>query len=94
MGILASLEEEIRYYRGLPNVSINNDFSLVTWWKEKGVKFHKLYRLGYMSSIAHANVTSSAAVERLFSAAGRIVTGDRVNTKAPRVKSILLIHKN
>ena len=64
------------------------------WWKEKGVDFHKLYRLGYMSSIAHANVASCATVERLFSTAGRIVTRDRVNTKPQRVETILLIHKN
>ena len=36
-----------------------------------------LYRLGYMSSIAHANVASSADVERLFSTAGKIVTRER-----------------
>ena len=47
----------------------------------KGVKFHKVYRLGYMASIAHANVAPNSAVERLFSAAGRIVSRDRANTK-------------
>ena len=30
-----------------------------------------------MASIAHANVASSSVVERLFSAAGRIVNRDR-----------------
>ena len=94
LGILASLEEEIKYYKGLPHVNINNEFNLLTWWEKNGVDFHKLYRIGYMSSIAHANVASSTTVERLFSTACRIVTRDRVNTKPQRVETILLIHKN
>ena len=57
---------------------------LRTWWREKGVKFHKLYRLGYMASIAHANVVSSSVVERLFSPAGRIVSRERASTKPER----------
>ena len=93
-GLLLSLEEEIKYYQGLPHIDVNTEFNLLTWWREKGVKFHKLYRLGYMASIAHANVASSSVVERLFSAAGRIVNRDRANTKPERVESILLIHKN
>ena len=48
LGVLVSLMEEIKYYKGLPLVNINNEFNLLTWWEEKGVNFHKLYRLGYM----------------------------------------------
>ena len=91
--LLLSLKE-VKYIQRLPLIDVNTEFNLLTWWREKGVKFHKLYRLGYMASVAHANVASDSAVERLFSAAGRTVGRDRANTEPNRVESILLIHKN
>ena len=94
LGILATLEEEIKFYKGLPQVDVNADFILLEWWRDKGVELHKLFRLGYMASIAHANVASSSSVERLFSAAGRVVSRDRANTKPERVETILLVNKN
>ena len=94
LGILFSLDEEIQYYKGLPQVDFNKNFKLLEWWRDKGVGFHKLFRLGYMASIAHANVASSSSVERLFSTAGRVVTRDRANTKPRHVETILIVNKN
>ena len=94
LGMLATLEEEFQYYKGLPQIDVNADFKLLEWWREKGVGYHKLFRLGYMASIAHANVVSSSSVERLFSAAGRVVSRDRANTKPERVETILMVNKN
>lgn len=47
-----------------------------------------------MASIAHANFASSSSVERLFSAAGRVVGRNRANTKPERVETILLVNNN
>ena len=66
LGMLSTLEEEVKFYKGLPNVDINTKFNLLSWWGEKGVKFHKLYRiwLPLNSNIASSSRLSNCSVQR------------------------------
>lgn len=64
--------------------------SLLQWWEDNKLRFPKLYGV---ARFIHAIPASSAAAERLFSKAGRVVTF-RPNMKASLVDELLFLKSN
>lgn len=79
---------ELDEYKSL---RLRNDFdSLLDWWEDNKTRFPRLY---CVARFIHSIPASSAAAERLFSKAGRIVTF-RPNMKAGLVDELLFLKSN
>ena len=93
-GLLPSLAAELAIYRRFKRKAGLSHSGVRMWWKDVGVAKHKLYRLAYLASYYLAMMVSSANVERLFSAAGRLVSALRASLGGEVVENILLVNTN
>lgn len=73
------------------NMEDGRDFDLLSWWKVHSTVFPNLSRMArqYLAFPA-----SSAGVERLFSAAGRMHNDLRKNVKESTLERSLMVWKN
>lgn len=83
------VEAELSSY--LTASTIDGEENPLTWWKEHQVNFPRLSRLACRYLCVPATSTPS---ERLFSAAGNIVTCQRSCLKPERVDMLLFLSKN
>jgi len=87
--------KEVETYLRLPQVPAHcddgSDFDLCMWWRSHSQTFP---RLSIMARVHHALPASSAGVERLFSAAGRMHDDFKKNTSESTLESSLLVYKN
>eukprot|EP00873_Tetraselmis_striata_P005051 jgi/Tetstr1/425315/TSEL_015765.t1 len=92
---LAAQLKEVEDYLKLPQVSpINDDgtdFDLLAWWKARQAIFPHLRK---MARLCHEFPATSACVERLFSAAGRMHSDLKKSTSDTTLEHSLLVHKN
>ena len=87
--IAEAVRNEILVYFG--EKSIPRDRNPLLWWKEKKAKFPTLALLAQSYLAIPATSTPS---ERLFSAAGNIVTKKRASLSAKHVDMLTFLHSN
>lgn len=81
-------KELVLYLQELP---IPLDSSPFSWWKEKSSNYKMLERVAKNSLIIQA---TSVASERLFSAAGQLLSDRRATLSADSVDNLLFLNKN
>ena len=87
--------EELDAYIGLPQVNHvdrnGEEVDVLLWWKEHA---HMFPNLSKMARQYLAMPASSAGVERLFSAAGRMHSSFRKSTKEESLEIQLIVYQN
>jgi hypothetical protein len=87
--------EELDAYFGLPTAAhvtkSGEEFDVLEWWKTHS---HMFPNLSKMARQYLAMPASSAGVERLFSAAGRMHSSFRKNTKEDTLEMQLVVYQN
>ena len=87
--------EELDAYLALPQAhhidKSGEEISVLSWWKEHA---HMLPNLSKMARQYLAMPASSAGVERLFSAAGRMHSSFRKSTKEESLEVQLTVYQN
>lgn len=87
----SALQMEIDEYKNIRLRGLDTEkFDLLEWWQNNQSRFPTLY---VVSRFIHAIPASSAAAERLFSMAGRLVTF-RPNMRSQLVDDILFLRSN
>lgn len=87
----SAIQNEINEYKNIRLRGLNTEkFDLLEWWQNNQNRFPKLYGV---SRFIHAIPASSAAAERLFSMAGRLVSF-RPNMRSQLVDEILFLKSN
>eukprot|EP00873_Tetraselmis_striata_P013611 jgi/Tetstr1/433875/TSEL_023055.t1 len=93
--VLATQMKEVEEYLKLPQVNpINDDgtdFDLLAWWKARQTIFPHMSK---MARQFHAFPATSAGVERLFSAAGRMHNDFKKSTSETTLEHALIVYKN
>lgn len=82
---------EVDTYLALPQVSKLPGDDILTWWKSHAGMFPNLARMARQYLALPA---SSAGVERLFSAAGRMHDSFRKSTKEVTLQAQLFVYQN
>ena len=83
------LTKEVDDYLSIPQAA--SDANVLDWWKMHSASFPNLCK---MARVFHAIPASSAGVERLFSAAGKMHDDMKKNTKESTLEINLMVHKN
>lgn len=89
VSLLQRANAEVQSYKELPAISLASDPLL--WWKEN------LYKFPLLSCMARKLLcipSTSVPSERVFSAAGDIVSSQRANLKAKTVDMLIFLKKN
>eukprot|EP00873_Tetraselmis_striata_P010748 jgi/Tetstr1/431012/TSEL_002030.t1 len=93
--VLATQMKEVEEYLKLPQViPINDDgtdFDLLAWWKARQTIFPHLSK---MARQFHAFPATSAGVERLFCATGRMHNDFKKSTSETTLEHALIVYKN
>lgn len=95
--ILRELDSEIVYFKGLPPLTFFVDIEKTVysnpllWWKSM---VHKLPLLGRRAQKVLAIMATSAPSERVFSAAGNVVTKNRARMSADIVADLILLKQS
>lgn len=84
-----SSANELNLYKSLPVVSL--DVDPILWWRDQNKTFPNMHKLAINYLTVPATSVSS---ERMFSAAGRLVTKARSSLSTKHVDQVLFLNKN
>lgn len=87
--ISSNVCDELDFYKSMPVLCVDGD--PVFWWKNNVKSFPKLHKIAVDYLAAPASSVSS---ERMFSAAGRLISKARTRLSAKHVDQILFLNKN
>eukprot|EP00873_Tetraselmis_striata_P013436 jgi/Tetstr1/433700/TSEL_022919.t1 len=88
---MKEVEDDLKLTLVSPINDDGTNFDLLAWWKAKQSIFPRLRK---MARLYHAFPATSAGVERLFSAAGRMHNHFKKSTSDTTLEHSLLVYKN